>query len=67
MQGILKINHISEVILNESVSEVYVLRPFYFFEDWASQIPTLKQDPPSITSVYSPLDFKFPMVSPLIS
>ncbi|KAG9256865.1 uncharacterized protein F5Z01DRAFT_672095 [Emericellopsis atlantica] len=61
--GILKINHISDEILKQSVPEVFIMRPFYFYEDWASQIPTLKEDPSTITSVYSPLDFKVPMVS----
>jgi len=61
--GILRINHISEEILKQSVPEVYIVRPFYFYEDWASQFPTLKEDPPFITSVFSPLDFQVPMVS----
>ncbi|KAI6780663.1 uncharacterized protein J7T54_001167 [Emericellopsis cladophorae] len=62
-QGILRINHISDEILKQSVPEVFVMRPFYFYEDWAMQIPTLKEDPPFITSVFSPLDYKVPMVS----
>ncbi|KAF4461430.1 NAD(P)H azoreductase [Fusarium albosuccineum] len=61
--GVLKLNHISDEILKNVVPEVLIIRPSYFFEEFAYLLDEAKADPPVITSWLTPIDHKIPMVS----
>ncbi|KAF7562638.1 hypothetical protein G7046_g1474 [Stylonectria norvegica] len=61
--GILKLNHISDTILKNAVSEVMIAKPGYFQENWAHVLETVQADPALIYSTITPLDHKIPMVS----
>ncbi|KAI5868198.1 hypothetical protein GGS23DRAFT_17217 [Durotheca rogersii] len=60
--GILRLNHISDKILENSVPEVLIIRPGYFHEDWAHLLEIAKADPPVLESWLTPLEHKVPMV-----
>ena len=62
-QGVLCLNHISDEILKDAVPEVIIVRPTYFFEDFAPFLDAAKEDNPTIYSWITPIDYKFPMVS----
>ncbi|KAL7627938.1 hypothetical protein AAE478_002133 [Parahypoxylon ruwenzoriense] len=61
--GILRLNHISDTILKDSVPEVLIVRPGYFQEDWAHLLEVAKADLPVLHSWITPFDYKIPMVS----
>ncbi|KEY71185.1 hypothetical protein S7711_02297 [Stachybotrys chartarum IBT 7711] len=61
--GVLRINHIADELLKHSVPDVIIVRPGFFFEDWAPLIETAKEDPPYITSWVAPADHHIPMLS----
>ncbi|KAL0931239.1 NmrA family protein [Colletotrichum truncatum] len=61
--GILKINHISDKILQVSAPEVAIVKPGYFQESWTQPLETTKADPPVFHSPLTPIDHKIPMVS----
>lgn len=61
-QGVLRINHISDEILKDAVPDVTIIRAGYFAEDFAHAFASIKADPPVIVSLFSPADFKVPMV-----
>jgi hypothetical protein len=63
LQGILRINHLSDNILRHSAEEVVIPKPGYFQESWAHAFQTSKADPPVFYSPVSPADHKVPMVS----
>ncbi|RBR07312.1 uncharacterized protein FIESC28_10718 [Fusarium coffeatum] len=60
--GVLCLNHISDEILKDAVPEVIIIRPTYFFEDFAPLLDVAKEDNPTIYSWITPIDYKFPMV-----
>ncbi|KAF4964379.1 hypothetical protein FSARC_7678 [Fusarium sarcochroum] len=60
--GVLRLNHISDEILKDSVPEVLIVRPSYFYEDFGHLLDAAKEDNPSIKSWITPIDFKIPMV-----
>ncbi|KAI8711860.1 hypothetical protein NCS52_01450600 [Fusarium sp. LHS14.1] len=61
--GLLRLNHISDNILKDSVPEVVIVKPGYFQENWSHAFETIQAEPPVIYSVITPLDHKIPMVS----
>ncbi|RSM01537.1 hypothetical protein CEP52_008471 [Fusarium oligoseptatum] len=61
--GLLRLNHISDNILKDSVPEVVLVKPGYFQENWSHAFETIQADPPVIYSAVTPLDHKIPMVS----
>ncbi|KAL2129779.1 hypothetical protein VTI74DRAFT_7313 [Chaetomium olivicolor] len=62
--GIIRLNHISDTILENAAPEVVVVRPGYFQEDWAAAIEAAVQsDPPVFHSWITPADHKVPIVS----
>ncbi|KAI8267555.1 hypothetical protein K4K58_007728 [Colletotrichum sp. SAR11_239] len=61
--GILKINHISDRILQTAVPEVAIIKPGYFAENWAAALETAKTEPPVLYSPLTPISHKIPMVS----
>ncbi|CAM1503155.1 Fc.00g079310.m01.CDS01 [Cosmosporella sp. VM-42] len=60
--GILRLNHISDMILKDAALEVFIVRPGYFQEDWAHLLGMALADPPAIQSWITPVDHKVPMV-----
>ncbi|KAJ5007951.1 hypothetical protein K4K48_009714 [Colletotrichum sp. SAR 10_66] len=61
--GILKINHISDRILQTAAPEVAIIKPGYFAENWAAAFETAKAEPPVLYSPLTPISHKVPMVS----
>ncbi|KAF5516018.1 hypothetical protein CGCS363_v001703 [Colletotrichum siamense] len=61
--GILKINYISDKILQTAAPEVAIVRPGYFAENWAAAFETAKAEPPVLYSPMTPVGHKVPMVS----
>ncbi|KXX73869.1 NAD(P)H azoreductase [Madurella mycetomatis] len=60
--GILRLNHISDKILQDAVPEVTIVRPGYFQEDWTHAIAEAQANPPVLHSWITPTDCKIPMV-----
>ncbi|KAG8673527.1 hypothetical protein FPOAC2_06972 [Fusarium poae] len=60
--GVLKLNHISDELLKDSVPEVVIVRPTYFFEDFAHLLDAAKEENPIIHSWITPIDYKIPLV-----
>ncbi|CAI4212308.1 unnamed protein product [Parascedosporium putredinis] len=60
--GVLRLNHISDEILKNSVPQVSIVRPGYITEEWAHFLDAAKADPPVLHSWISPVDHKVPMV-----
>ena len=63
MQGILRVNHITDNILSDVVADVVVVKPAWYFENWAPCVATLATTTPMVESIFSPADPKLPMVS----
>ncbi|WAO96613.1 NAD(P)-bd-dom domain-containing protein [Fusarium falciforme] len=61
--GLLRLNHISDKILKDSVPEAVIVKPGYFQENWSHAFETIQAEPPVIYSTITPLDHKIPMVS----
>ena len=62
LQGILKINHITDNILANSAPEVVIARPGWFQENWAEALETAKGDKPFFETHFTPADHKIAMV-----
>jgi hypothetical protein len=62
-QGVLRLNHLSNKILEHAAPEVLIVKPGLFQEQWAHVFETIKADPPVIYSTVTPVDYKVPMVS----
>ncbi|KAL6915753.1 hypothetical protein ACHAP8_009471 [Fusarium lateritium] len=60
--GVLRLNHISDELLKDSVPEVVIVRPTYFFEDFAHLLEAGKEKNPTIHSWITPIDYKIPLV-----
>ncbi|KAF5667618.1 hypothetical protein FHETE_5676 [Fusarium heterosporum] len=60
--GVLRLNHISDEMLKDSVPEVAIIRPSYFFEDFGSLLDAAGEENPIIYSWITPIDYKIPMV-----
>ncbi|KAM0352923.1 hypothetical protein ACHAPU_001807 [Fusarium lateritium] len=60
--GVLRLNHISDEILKDSVPEVAIIRPTFFFEDFANLLDAANEENPTIYSWITPIDYKIPMV-----
>lgn len=63
LQGVLRLNHISDEFLKDSVPEVVIIRPTYFFEDFAHLLDAAKDENPTVHSWITPIDYKIPLVS----
>ncbi|KAI1488077.1 hypothetical protein F5X96DRAFT_680750 [Biscogniauxia mediterranea] len=61
--GVLRLNHIADRILRSAASEVVIVKPGYYYENWLSALKSMKEEPPSFESPISPPDYKIPMVS----
>ncbi|KAH6880002.1 hypothetical protein B0T10DRAFT_581962 [Thelonectria olida] len=61
--GILRLNHISDNVLKHTVPEVLVVRPAYFYENWADALKTMQADPPRLESPIPLAEYQIPMVS----
>lgn len=59
----LKINHITDEILAESVPEVLIARPGWFQENWAEALETTRSELPSFQAYFTPVDHPIAMVS----
>lgn len=62
----MRLNHITDKILKDSVPEVVIVKPGYFQENWSHAFETIQADPPVIYSAVTPLDHKIPMVRLLL-
>lgn len=62
LQGILRLNHITDEILKDAAQEVIMVRPGYFQEDFVSALEQARADPPVVHAWSSPADHKIPMV-----
>ncbi|CAJ0550412.1 Ff.00g103420.m01.CDS01 [Fusarium sp. VM40] len=60
--GVLRLNHISDEILKDSVPEVAIIRPTYFFEDFTPLLDAAKEENPKLYSWITPIDYKIPLV-----
>ncbi|KAF5248973.1 hypothetical protein FAUST_53 [Fusarium austroamericanum] len=60
--GVLRLNHISDELLKDSVPEVVIIRPTYFFEDFAHLLDAAKDENPTVHSWIAPIDYKIPLV-----
>ncbi|RGP76049.1 hypothetical protein FLONG3_5440 [Fusarium longipes] len=60
--GVLRLNYISDETLKDSVPEVVIIRPTYFFEDFAYLLDAAKEENPTIHSWITPIDYKIPLV-----
>jgi hypothetical protein len=58
----LRLNHISDNILERAASEVLVVRPAYFYENWAYALKTMQADPPQLESPIPLAEYEIPMV-----
>ena len=58
----MKLNHIEDDILKNSVGEVVIAKSGFFMENWASAFETMKADPPYFESYFTPLDHKIATV-----
>jgi hypothetical protein len=63
MQGLLCLNHISETILRDAAQEVIMIRPGFFYDEFAHALEEARADPPAFHSWITPVDHKIPMVS----
>lgn len=63
MQGVLRLNRISETILKDAVQEVIIIRPGFFHDEFAHALEEARADPPVFHSWITPVDHKIPMVS----
>ena len=61
-QGEIVSNHLAERTFTGAAPEVVFVRCAYFMENWASALPTLKEDPPFFHSTISPASNAVPMV-----
>lgn len=62
LQGVLRINHITDRILESAAAEVHIVKPGWFYEMWADALKTMQTDTPHFESPFSPADYKVPMV-----
>ncbi|KAF5008651.1 hypothetical protein FDECE_5063 [Fusarium decemcellulare] len=61
--GLVRLNHNTDQVLQNAVSEVTVLRPTHFQEEFSYLFQMPLGDPPTIQSWVAPSDYKVPMVS----
>ncbi|KAM5363518.1 hypothetical protein ACJZ2D_011961 [Fusarium nematophilum] len=61
--GIVRLNHITEKVLQGAASEVTILRPTHFLEEFRYLFQAPLGDPPIIPSWMAPGDYKVPFVS----
>ncbi|KAI1498825.1 hypothetical protein F5X99DRAFT_307595 [Biscogniauxia marginata] len=61
--GVLRVNNITDRILKSAAPEVLIVKPGYYYENWASALETMKADPPSFVSPISPADHQISMLS----
>ncbi|KAK3298227.1 uncharacterized protein B0H64DRAFT_438715 [Chaetomium fimeti] len=61
--GLLRLNHISETILRDAAQEVIMVRPGFFYDEFAHALEEARADPPAFHSWITPVDHKIPMVS----
>ncbi|KAF6811554.1 NmrA family protein [Colletotrichum sojae] len=61
--GMIRLNHITDEILEDAAPEVVIARPGYYFQFWAAALETVQQEPAWFESPFPPEDFKIPMVS----
>lgn len=59
----MRLNHLSNKVLENAAPEVVIIKPGLFQEQWAHVFETIKADPPVIYSTITPVDYKVPMVS----
>lgn len=62
-QGVLRLNHVSDEMLKAAAPEVVIVRPCNYFENWTGALRTMRADPPTFKSTFSPPDFKIPLVN----
>ncbi|KAI0600126.1 hypothetical protein F4775DRAFT_92096 [Biscogniauxia sp. FL1348] len=60
--GMLRLNNIADRILRSAASEVLIVKPGYYYENWFSALKSMKEEPPSFESPISPPNYKIPMV-----
>ncbi|KAK4184419.1 hypothetical protein QBC35DRAFT_57903 [Podospora australis] len=61
--GYLKLNHITDKILENSVPEVLIVKPSWYYDIWEEAVKTMREEPPYLESIFSPADFEIPMLS----
>ncbi|CVK97430.1 uncharacterized protein FMAN_11507 [Fusarium mangiferae] len=61
--GFVRLNHHTDKILKDSVTEVTILQSTHFQEEFEYMFQMLLGDPPTISSWIAPRDFKIPIVS----
>ncbi|KAK3303716.1 uncharacterized protein B0T15DRAFT_504885 [Chaetomium strumarium] len=62
--GVLHLNHISETTLRDAAQEVIMVRPGFFYDEFAHALEEARAgDPPAFHSWITPVDHKIPMVS----
>ncbi|CAH0045099.1 unnamed protein product [Clonostachys solani] len=61
--GVLRLNHISDRILESVLPEVQIVKPGWFFENWTDALKTMRSDNPSFESTFSPPTHEIPMLS----
>jgi hypothetical protein len=59
----LKLNNITDRLLESAAPEVLIVRPGWFYEMWAHALKTMQGEKPSFESHFSPADHAIPMVS----
>ena len=62
LQGVLRLNHVSDEMLKAAAAEVVIVRPCNYFENWTSALKTMQKDPPTFESTFSPPDLELPLV-----
>ncbi|SPO06418.1 uncharacterized protein DNG_09108 [Cephalotrichum gorgonifer] len=60
--GVLRLNHISDRILETAAPEVVIVKPCNYIENWTRALKAVQQGS-SLESTFSPPDFKMPLVS----
>ena len=62
----MRLNHISDNVLKHTVPEVLVVRPAYFYENWADALKTMQADPPRLESPIPLAEYQIPMVHQIL-
>lgn len=62
-QGILRLNHVTDTILKNAVSEVVVVKPAYYYHTWISAAKIKESGTLRIESPLEDPEYKVPMVS----
>ncbi|KAK8022554.1 hypothetical protein PG993_013321 [Apiospora rasikravindrae] len=61
--GMLRLNHVTDLVLKKAVPEVVIVRPAYYYETWAAAAKTKGTDDLCFESPLEDPDYKIPMLS----